>query len=318
MFPVLGPASFADTWGAPRATVAWHHGVDIFAPHGTPILAVADGVLFSVGWNRIGGRRLWLRDRGGNFFYYAHLSGFAEIAVDGARVAAGTVIGYLGNTGDAEGTSPHLHFEVHPVSLLSLGYDGAVDPFPYVSTWLRLDHALDLAAGPGEAVASVAAPAAGAFLLGFEDISTASGLSAESLARTLEEAAAVPGAEQPKPAAGRRLSIPPPRAGDAETARLLDSEATNPDPYGAGVWDALAACEAGGNWATNTGNGYVGGLQFLPETWASHGGLTFAPSAHLATREQQIAVAVRVLESQGWLAWPACSSMLGLPALAGR
>ena len=245
VFPVLGPASFTDTWGAPRATVAWHHGVDIFAPHGTPVLAVADGVLFSVGWNRIGGRRLWLRDREGNFFYYAHLSGFAEIAIDEARVAAGTVIGYVGDTGDAEGTSPHLHFEIHPVSLLSLGYDGAVDPFPYVTSWRRLDRALDLTTAPGQAATSVAAPAAGAFLLGFRDISSASGLSAGSLARTLEQAAAVEEPEQSGAAVTRRLSIRPPRAGDAQIARLLDSEASRPAPYGVGVWDALAACESG-------------------------------------------------------------------------
>ena len=138
VFPVIGRSSFADTSGSARASVGWHHGVDIFAPPGSPVVAVADGVLFSVGWNRIGGRRLWLRDRQGNYFYYAHLSGFSPIAVEGARVRAGTVVGYLGNTGDALGTPHHLHFEIHPVSLLSLGYDGAVDPFPYVSSWRRL------------------------------------------------------------------------------------------------------------------------------------------------------------------------------------
>src|SRR5215217_2706792 len=146
VFPVLGASSFSDTWGAARATVAWHHGVDIFAPLGSPIVAVADGVLFSVGRNQIGGQRLWLRDRQGNFFYFAHLSAFSDAAAEGARVRAGTVIGYVGNTGDAEGTPYHLHFEIHPVSLLSLGYDGAVDPFPYVSAWRRLD-------GPGAGAA---------------------------------------------------------------------------------------------------------------------------------------------------------------------
>ena len=64
VFPVYGPASFGDTFGAPRADVSggWHHGEDIFSPLGTPLLAVADGTLFSVGWNDIGGWRLWLRD----------------------------------------------------------------------------------------------------------------------------------------------------------------------------------------------------------------------------------------------------------------
>jgi len=80
------------------------------------------------------------------------------------------------------------------------------------------------------------------------------------------------------------------------------------------VWDALSSCESGGNWSANTGNGYQGGLQFLPQTWRTHGGAAFAPSADLATRAQQIAVAQQVLASQGWAAWPACSAMLGLAA----
>ena len=74
-------------------------------------------------------------------------------------------------------------------------------------------------------------------------------------------------------------------------------------------WDALAQCEASGNWAANTGNGYYGGLQFLPRTWTAFGG-TGMP--HQASREEQIAVAQRVQASQGWGAWGGCSSKLGL------
>ncbi|GAB3597624.1 Resuscitation-promoting factor RpfA precursor [Corynebacterium faecale] len=77
-------------------------------------------------------------------------------------------------------------------------------------------------------------------------------------------------------------------------------------------WDRLAQCEAGGNWAINTGNGYHGGLQFSPSTWRAYGGGEFAPTANQATREQQIAVAERTLAGQGWGAWPACSQRLGL------
>src|ERR1700759_1190950 len=73
-----------------------------------------------------------------------------------------------------------------------------------------------------------------------------------------------------------------------------------------GEWDQVASCESGGNWGINTGNGYLGGLQFTQGTWASHGGSEYAPSAHLATRDQQIAVAERVLASQGRGAWPVC------------
>ncbi|MCC8929312.1 MULTISPECIES: transglycosylase family protein [Nocardiaceae] len=77
-------------------------------------------------------------------------------------------------------------------------------------------------------------------------------------------------------------------------------------------WDRLAQCEAGGNWAINTGNGYQGGLQFAPSTWNSHGGQQYAATANQASREEQIAVAEKVLASQGWGAWPSCSSSLGL------
>lgn len=77
----------------------------------------------------------------------------------------------------------------------------------------------------------------------------------------------------------------------------------------ASTWDSLAQCESGGNWAINTGNGYTGGLQFSAGTWAAYGG---TGSAADASREQQIAVAEKVQASQGWGAWPSCSSQLGL------
>jgi hypothetical protein len=78
------------------------------------------------------------------------------------------------------------------------------------------------------------------------------------------------------------------------------------------VWDRLAQCESGGNWSINTGNGFTGGLQFVRSTWLGVGGGEYAPDAYLATREQQIDIATRVLASQGWGAWPGCTSMMGL------
>lgn len=77
-------------------------------------------------------------------------------------------------------------------------------------------------------------------------------------------------------------------------------------------WDRLAQCESGGNWQINTGNGYHGGLQFSPSTWNAYGGQKYAPYAYQASREQQIAVAEKVLAGQGWGAWPSCSAQLGL------
>jgi LysM repeat protein len=76
-------------------------------------------------------------------------------------------------------------------------------------------------------------------------------------------------------------------------------------------WDALAQCESGGRWNISTGNGYSGGLQFSSSTWAAYGGTQYASSAAGATREQQIAIAERVLASQGAGAWPACTSRTG-------
>ncbi|MEE2031565.1 transglycosylase family protein [Rhodococcus chondri] len=80
----------------------------------------------------------------------------------------------------------------------------------------------------------------------------------------------------------------------------------------ASTWDSIAQCEATGNWAINTGNGFYGGLQFTQQTWAGFGGTQYAPRADMATREQQIAVAEKVQAAQGWGAWPACTSKLGL------
>ena len=77
------------------------------------------------------------------------------------------------------------------------------------------------------------------------------------------------------------------------------------------IWDAIAGCEAGGNWAINTGNGYYGGVQFDQGTWERNGGLRFAPRADLATREEQITVAEVTRERQGWGAWPVCSGRAG-------
>ena len=79
------------------------------------------------------------------------------------------------------------------------------------------------------------------------------------------------------------------------------------------VWDQLAQCESGGNWAINTGNGYYGGLQFNLGTWEAYGGLEFAERPDLATREQQIIVAERLHAARGFQPWPACRIKLGLP-----
>ncbi len=131
-FPVYGKARVADNFGAVRAApVVKHEGDDIFASFGSPVVAVRDGAISRVGTLPISGNRLWLTSKRGDAFFYAHLSAFSDATRDGAQVKAGTVLGFVGNTGDAEPTPPHLHFEVHPGGEA----EKAVDPYPIVSAW---------------------------------------------------------------------------------------------------------------------------------------------------------------------------------------
>ena len=95
--------------------------------------------------------------------------------------------------------------------------------------------------------------------------------------------------------------------------------ATEPEPTAAAapstepsVWDKVAYCESGGNWAINLGSGYYGGLQMLGSTWRNYGGTEFAATADQASREQQIVVAERIRDDVGYGAWPACTRRLGL------
>jgi hypothetical protein len=157
VFPVDGGASYGDTYGAGRNDIydGWHHGDDLFAPLGTPLVAVATGKLTLVGWNELGGWRVWLTDAEGNSFYYAHMAGYSRFVLHHRHVQAGQVIGFLGRTGDAFPTPPHLHFEIHPHQLVRLGYDGAVDPTTYLESW----HVVHLPASAIPAAARLTAPA---------------------------------------------------------------------------------------------------------------------------------------------------------------
>ena len=99
------------------------------------------------------------------------------------------------------------------------------------------------------------------------------------------------------------------------TTAAAPPRAANFDAGDGSRWDQLAQCESGGNWSTNTGNGFGGGLQFMHQrsysTWLSFGGGEFAPHPWEASREQQIDIAERVLASSGWGAWPGCSRKFG-------
>ena len=148
VFPVGGPTRIDGPFGSFRAQTGSHQGNDLFADFGTPVVAVADGTVENVGSLKISGNRLWVYADSGDQFFYAHLSSFAPDAVNGRHVEAGTVLGYTGNTGDAEPTPPHLHFEIHPE-----GGD-AVDPNPFLVAWQRRAGAAltDTAERPGALV----------------------------------------------------------------------------------------------------------------------------------------------------------------------
>lgn len=189
VFPVYGTASFGDSFGGPRPNIpgGWHHGEDIFAAAGTPLLAVADGTLHTIGFTKIGGYRLWLRDLQGNEFYYAHLSAYSPLAVEGRTVKAGDVIGFVGDTGDADGGAPHLHFEIHPAAMAGLGYDGVVAPYAILLAWRRAD---DISFSAGRIYVPVGAgattlPSPGAVLLEAADIASTSGLVPGALEKAL-------------------------------------------------------------------------------------------------------------------------------------
>jgi len=105
-----------------------HYGNDIFAEKGELAVAPVTGVVVKSGWNNVGGWRVTLEDACGWWYYSAHLDEIDPIAVVGAQLSAGTVIGTVGNTGNAQGTSPHIHFSIYPAG----DYTNGVDPFPYL------------------------------------------------------------------------------------------------------------------------------------------------------------------------------------------
>ncbi|HYO80386.1 MAG TPA: M23 family metallopeptidase, partial [Bryobacteraceae bacterium] len=113
------------TWQAPRSGGRKHAGQDIFARRGTPVVASADGIVVRLGGGRLGGNAVFVTGRGGRTYYYAHLDRYAEGIEPGRSVLRGDVLGYVGDTGNAKGTPPHLHFGVYTLT-------GPANPLPLI------------------------------------------------------------------------------------------------------------------------------------------------------------------------------------------
>ncbi|MEM7326070.1 MAG: M23 family metallopeptidase [Actinomycetota bacterium] len=146
VFPIAPgyDTNLIDSWGFPRMVGTedehWHQGIDVFAPRGTPLVASERGVIERLGVGRLGGLKFWLRGESGSDWYYAHLDSFAPGLENGLVVEAGQLLGYVGNTGNAIGTPPHLHMQLHP------GGGDPVNPYPLLQVISDVEQAA-IAAG---------------------------------------------------------------------------------------------------------------------------------------------------------------------------
>jgi murein DD-endopeptidase MepM/ murein hydrolase activator NlpD len=115
-----------DTWGAARSEGRTHQGIDIFASRGTPVVSATHGIVVRRGWNRLGGRTVTVLGPGRIYHYYAHLDAW-DTPMPGDWVEAGTVLGYVGDSGNAAGTPTHLHYGLYGVGGV------AFNPYPLLS-----------------------------------------------------------------------------------------------------------------------------------------------------------------------------------------
>jgi murein DD-endopeptidase MepM/ murein hydrolase activator NlpD len=115
-----------DTWHAPRSGGRLHEGQDIFAPKGTRVLSATSGLVYKIGENPLGGQTVSVISSGGRVYYYAHLDSYAPGLAVGDRVTTKTLLGFVGTTGNAQGTPPHLHFGIY-------GFGGAINPLPMLT-----------------------------------------------------------------------------------------------------------------------------------------------------------------------------------------
>jgi murein DD-endopeptidase MepM/ murein hydrolase activator NlpD len=116
----------ANTWHAPRGANRLHEGQDIFAPRGTPTYSATNGYIYNIAENRLGGQTVSVIGAGGRVYYYAHFDSYAPGIAEGDYVTPDSVLGYVGTTGNAQGTPPHLHFGVYTAT-------GAINPLPMLT-----------------------------------------------------------------------------------------------------------------------------------------------------------------------------------------
>ncbi len=121
-------AELKDTWGASRSRGRLHEGIDIIAPRGTKVFSVTEGLIADLRKNNLGGKVVWILGPGGSWHYYAHLDGHKRGLKVGNYVQKGQLIGYVGNSGNARHTAPHLHYGIY---LQGKGR-GVVNPYPYL------------------------------------------------------------------------------------------------------------------------------------------------------------------------------------------
>jgi len=145
--PVVGVTArnLNDSWHDPREGGRVHKGIDIFAPRGTEVIAVADGIVSYIGDQKLGGHCIWLTTENGASFYYAHLDRWAPGLYEGMEVQAGDLVGFVGNTGNARNTPSHLHFGVNES-------DEMVNPYPLLTravTVARAHPHVELGGGVG-------------------------------------------------------------------------------------------------------------------------------------------------------------------------
>lgn len=131
--PIAGVrvSDITDTWGAPRGGGRLHEGQDIFAPRGTPVYAAVPGYIYRIDISDLGGNVVWVAGAGGRRYYYAHLEDWADI-YEGQFVTPDTVLGYVGTSGNAAMTPPHLHFGVYSGSRRTCDRV-AYDPLPMLA-----------------------------------------------------------------------------------------------------------------------------------------------------------------------------------------